>query len=74
MDCTELKCARIRRGKSTSQMAQAIGKSDASWGMKERGEVSISLDEAGVIGRELALTEQEFIAIFFDGNLPFRKE
>jgi hypothetical protein len=54
-------------------MAQAIGKSDASWGMKERGEVSISLDEAGVIGRELALTEQEFIAIFFDGNLPFRK-
>ena len=74
MDCTELKCARIRRGKSTSEMARAIGKSDASWGQKERGDVSVSLEEAGVIGKELGLTEREFIDIFFDGILPFRKE
>lgn len=73
MDCTELKCARIRRKKSTSEMAHAIGKSDAAWNQRERGETAVALDEVAPISRELGLTEDEFIAIFFDGNLPFRK-
>lgn len=74
MDCTELKCARIRRKKSTADMARLIGKSDAAWNQRERGETEVSLKEAGDIGRELDLTEGEFIAIFFDGELPYRKE
>ena len=74
MNCTELKCARIRHKKSTGEMAQVIGKSDSAWNQRERGETEVSLKEVGLISRELQLTEREFIAIFFDGILPFRKE
>lgn len=73
MDCTELKCARIRRRKSTSEMANAIGKSDSAWNQRERGETAVALEEVAPISRELDLSEDEFIAIFFDGNLPYRK-
>jgi len=55
-------------------MAKAIGKHESTWAMKERGEIAISLEEAAIIGRELNLTEQEFIAIFFDTILPFRND
>ncbi len=72
VNCTELKCARIRRKKSTTEMAKAIGKSDSAWNQRERGETAVSLEESGIIGRELRLTAEEFFAIFFDGNLPFR--
>lgn len=74
MNCTELRCARIRRHKSTSEMAKLIGKSDAAWNMRERGDVAVSLDESVIIGKALELTEEEFSTIFFDGELPFRKK
>lgn len=73
MDCTELKCARIRRRKSTTEMANAIGKSDSAWNQRERGETAIPLEEVAPICNELSLTEDEVISIFFDGILPFRK-
>ena len=73
MNCTELKCARIKRNIRTSQMAKVIGKSDAAWNMRERGDTSISLKEVAPISRQLDLSEQEFADIFFDGELPFRK-
>ena len=65
MNGTELKCARIRRNKTTSEMASLIGVS---------GKTSATLEEACIIGQALSLTETEFCAIFFDGILPFRKE
>lgn len=74
MNGTELKCARIRRNKTTSEMAKLIGKSSNSWNQKERGRTSATLEEACIIGQALSLTETEFCAIFFDGKLPFRKE
>lgn len=73
MDCIELKFARVRRKKSTADMAKAIGKSDSAWNQRERGDTAVSLREVSVISSELALSEQEFANIFFDGNLPFRK-
>lgn len=72
MNCTELKCARIRRKKSTTEMARAIGRSDSAWNQRERGETAVSLEEAGIIVKELCLSVEEFVTIFFDGDLPFR--
>lgn len=71
---TELKCARIRRNKTTSEMASLIGVSNNCWSRRECGKTSATLEEACIIGQALSLTETEFCAIFFDGILPFRKE
>ncbi len=73
VDCMELKCARIRRKKSSAHMGCVIGKSEASWTKRERGELRVSLDEVIPISEELDLDEKEFCAIFFDGKLPFRR-
>ncbi len=73
MDCMELKCARIRRKKSSARMGRVIGKSEAAWTKRERGELRVSLDEVIPISKELDLDEKEFCAIFFDGKLPFRR-
>ena len=73
MNHHELKCARVRLKISTTHMAQVIGKSDASWNQRERGDTEVKLIEVAPISRELKLTEQQFADIFFDGNLPFRK-
>lgn len=72
MDGLELKCARIRRGKSSAHMGRVIGQSEASWTKRERGVVQVSLKEVPLISKELDLDEREFVDIFFDGKLPFR--
>lgn len=69
----ELKLARVRREQHHRAVAESIGKSLDSYSKKERGLVSISLEEALSITQFLGLTFDEFNIIFFDGNLPFRK-
>ncbi len=64
VDCMELKCARIRRKKSSAHMGRVIGKSEASWTKRERGELRVSLDEVIPISKDLDLDEREFCAIF----------
>lgn len=73
MNGIELRCARIRRGKSTADMAELVGISSISWNQRERGERVCTLQEAALVSKALALTETEFADIFFDGILPFRK-
>lgn len=73
VDCMELKCARIRHRKSSAHMGRVIGKSEAAWTKRERGELRVSLDEVALISKELDLDESEFCTIFFDGKLPFRR-
>jgi len=70
----ELKCARIRHRKSSAHMGRVIGKSEAAWTKRERGELRVSLDEVALISKELDLDEREFCTIFFDGQLPFRRK
>ena len=73
MKPVELKCARIRHGKTAMDMANLIGVSGTAWLCRERGDTQVSLEEAATISRALDLDENEFAVIFFDGKLPYRK-
>lgn len=70
MNRLELEYARKRMDKSKADMAAAIGKSVVSYAKKERGEVKFSDEEKVIVARELDLTHEQVISIFFDGNLP----
>lgn len=70
MNRLELEYARKRKDKSKADMAAAIGKSVVSYAKKERGEVKFSDEEKVIVARELDLTHEQVISIFFDGNLP----
>lgn len=70
----ELKCARIRHGKTTREMAEAIDNSMAAYNLRERGICPVTLEDAKRLGPALGLSEEEFFTIFFDGEIPYRKE
>lgn len=74
MNAIELKCARIRRGKTTREMAEAIENSMAAYNLRERGVCPVTLEDAKRLGPALGLTKDEFFMIFFDGVVPYRKE
>lgn len=74
MNAIELKCARIRHRKSTKEMAQVIGKSVGAYTLRERGVSPVTLEEACLLGPALGLSEKEFLTIFCDGIVPYRKE
>ena len=74
MNPIELKCARIRRGKTTREMAEAIGNSMAAYNLRERGICPVTLEDAKKLGPALGLSEEEFFMIFFDGDIPYCKE
>lgn len=70
METLKLEFARREKGKSKKDMADAIGKSETSYGKKERGEVAFSDDEKIIVAKELGLTLEQVGDIFFDGKLP----
>lgn len=74
MNAIELRCARLRHRKSAKEMAQAIGKSVNTYNLKECGQRTVTLTEACVLSNALELSEAEFITVFFDGVVPYRKE
>lgn len=73
MNPIELKCARIRHGKTTREMAAAIGNSMAAYNLRERGVCPVTLEDAKRLGPALDLSKEEFFLIFFDGVVPYRK-
>ncbi len=74
MKSMELKFARMRKRFSQRDMANAISKSLISYSKKERGEVKFSPNEIIVLANKLGLTLEQTNDIFFDSNLPLRKE
>ncbi|MCI9507967.1 MAG: helix-turn-helix domain-containing protein [Oscillospiraceae bacterium] len=74
MNPIELKCARIRHGKTTREMAEAIGNSMAAYNLRERGVCPVTLEDARRLGPALGLSKEEFFTIFFDGDVPYREE
>ncbi len=74
MNGLRLKSVRIARGLTSKKMAEEIGRCEASWNQRERGEKIPNLHEVAVITKVLDLNEQEFLDIFFDSNLPYRKK
>ena len=74
MNPIELKCARIRRGKTTREMAEVIGNSMAAYNLRERGICPVTLEDAKKLGPALGLSEEEFFMIFFDGDIPYCQE
>lgn len=73
MNYMELKFARLRKRKTQKEMADIIGKSLRTYAMKERGEVAFFPDEIVAVSLSLGLTAEQINDIFFDNNLPFRK-
>ena len=71
MNLTELKVARIRRGVKAHVVAEALDKTVNSYIKRENGNVRVTLSDAFIITNTLKLTLDEFVLIFFDGNLPF---
>ena len=74
MNPIELKCARIRHGKTTREMAEATGNSMAAYNLRERGVCPVTLEDARRLGPALGLSKEEFFTIFFDGDVPYREE
>ena len=74
MNAVELKCARIRRGKTTREMAEVIGNSMAAYNLRERGVCPVTLEDAKRLGPALDLSRDEFFTIFFDGIVPYRND
>lgn len=72
MNCLRLKTARISRGVTSKAMANAIGRCEAAWNQRERGEKIPDVKEVAIITTVLGLTVQEFFDIFFDNDLLFR--
>lgn len=71
MNITELKVARVRRGISGREAADAIGLTVDGYFKKEHGDARMTLPEIYVLTRKWGLTLTEFVNIFFDGDLPF---
>ena len=74
MNLTELRVARIRRGVKAQELADAIDRTVDSYIKRENGNVRVTLSDALIITQVLSLSLEEFIAIFFDGDLPFSKD
>ena len=70
MDGLLLRYHREKAKKTKKDMADIIGKSENSYGKKERGEIKFSDEEKLAISEALELDGKTFNAIFFDGNLP----
>lgn len=74
MNLTELRVARIRRGVKAQELADAIDRTVDSYIKRENGNVRVTLSDALIITQVLSLSLEEFIVIFFDGDLPFSKD
>lgn len=74
MNLTELRVARIRRGVKAQELADAIDRTVDSYIKRENGNVRVTLSDAFTITQVLQLSLEEFVVIFFDGDLPFSKD
>lgn len=74
MNLTELKVARIRRGMKAKDLAKALDKSLDSYMKRESGSVSVTLSDIAALTKAMDLSLSEFVAIFFNGNLPFLQD
>lgn len=71
MNLNELKAARVRHGFTGKESADALGLTVDGYFKKEYGAASISLNNAYKLTRLYGLSLEEFVKIFFDGELPF---
>ena len=74
MNLTELKVARSRHGIKAKEIADALGKTVDSYIKRENGNVGITLSDIIVITKVMDLSLSEFVAIFFNGTLPFLQD
>lgn len=72
MNKLELEIARMRKGKSRSDMAAVIGKCRNAYAKKETGQTPFTDEEKLALADALELNIEQFSAIFFDGKLPIR--
>lgn len=74
MNPTELKVARVRRHIAGRNAAKALCLSMDGYYKKEHGEARVTLSDAFTLTKFYGLTLTEFVAIFFDGDLPFLQD
>lgn len=74
MNQTELKVARIRRGVKAQELADALDRTIGSYINRENGRARVTLSDTLIITQTLNLSLEEFVVIFFDGDLPFSKD
>lgn len=71
MNHMELKVARVRRGLYGKTVASALGLTTDGYFKKEYGTAKFTLSDAFTLTKLMNLSLQEFVTIFFDGDLPF---
>jgi len=70
MKSSILRAARIEKGLSRRQMADALGMAEYTYGRKERGEGDFSLDEIKIVAKLLDFDMHRVNVVFFDSVLP----
>lgn len=65
LNTLELKAARIRRGISQKEIAEALGTVVSNYSQKENGHTAMSVSDADKIARKLKLSGDEVMNIFF---------
>lgn len=70
MNSAELKAIRIKRGRSMTDMAKAIGVTRDSYAKKESGRRGFKSEQIITVAAELNMSAQMVNLIFFDGMLP----
>ena len=69
MNSLKLQIARMRKGKTSQDMGEVIGKSRESYSKKETGEIRFSYEEVIAVADALDLSLQQVNTIIFDGKL-----
>ena len=74
MNAHKLKVKRVDTGYTQQQAADFIGKSIGSYNKKEKGIVKFTDDEKAKLAELLEMTDEEYLDIFLDGQLPSGKK
>lgn len=70
MNTKELKGQRIRKGKSQTDMANALDITLESYQRRERGKTKFSPEQIAIVARELEFPIKITNKVFFDDKLP----
>ncbi len=68
----ELKAARVRRGLTQRDVADALETVVGNYANKENGRTSMSVEEANHIAGLLALSDAEIVDIFFNNRTSLK--
>lgn len=68
----ELKAARVRRGLTQRDVAEALETVVGNYANKENGHTSMSIEEANQIAGLLALSDSEIMGIFFNSRTSLK--